>query len=106
LLGKRIWEFWFPNPAYGWFGRSISFMTLLSIPGLFIIWRKNVRLAVFTGAVFILYPLLYYFNVSDYRYRYPILWLSLIFAGYSVSLCAGALKRRTDLLPVSSTGDN
>ena len=88
LTAKRIVEFWFPSPVYGVYGRSIWLVTALSIPGLFLM-RRSLRMR-FMGTVFLVYPCLYYVVVSDYRYRYPILWLSLLPAGYAISL---ALRR-------------
>jgi hypothetical protein len=39
---------------------------------------------VFVLAVGAIYPLMYYIVVSDVRYRYPILFLSLLSAGYFI----------------------
>jgi hypothetical protein len=41
---------------------------------------------------------MYYLIVSDPRYRYPILWLTLLPAGYFLSRLADQLttKRRSD----------
>jgi hypothetical protein len=44
-------------------------------------YRRLPVAAVF-GAIFLLYPLLYYVVVSEERYRLPILWLSCLAAGY------------------------
>jgi hypothetical protein len=33
-----------------------------------------------------IYPLMYYIVVSDLRYRTPVLWLSLLPAGYFLSM--------------------
>ena len=35
-------------------------------------------------AVFVVYPPMYYVVISDPRYRYPILWMSLLGFGYAV----------------------
>ena len=92
LTAQRIVEFWFPSAEYGAYGRAIWLVTALSIPGLFLM-RRNPRIR-FTGAVFLLYPCLYYVVVSDYRYRYPILWLSLLPAGYAISLALRKVRFR------------
>lgn len=88
LTAKRFVEFWFPSPAYGVYGRSVWLVTALSIPGLFLM-RRTPRIP-FIAAVFLLYPCLYYVVVSDYRY--PILWLSLLPAGYAITLAMRKLR--------------
>lgn len=90
LTLRRIAEFWFPNPGYGVYVLGIWVITAISIPGLFLM-RRNPVLK-YLGAVFLLHPCLYYVVVSDYRYRYPILWLSLLPAGYAIS--AALIKLR------------
>jgi len=39
----------------------------------------------FLVAVSTIYPLLFYVVVSDERYRYPLLWVSLLCVGYFLS---------------------
>ena len=56
------------------------------------IYRK-VPVSIYIIAVAAAYPLLYYIVVSDVRYRYPLLWLSLLCAGYLLSDLAGTLCR-------------
>lgn len=79
----RILYFWFPPYEFHPFKMgAIWLATALSIPGL--IWmaveRKQVTL--FIVAVFLIYPFMYYVVVSEVRYRYPVLWLTLLPAGY------------------------
>jgi hypothetical protein len=94
LTTARVVEFWFPNPAYGWYGRSIWLITALSIPGVLYMIRRGVRAIYFVAVVFLTYPCAYYLVVSDYRYRYPILWLSLLVAGYCVeTIRTGAARQ-------------
>jgi hypothetical protein len=81
LTGRRIVEFWFPPDS-----RSACLVTLLSIPGLLLLWKKARPVAGFFTAVFAVYPLLYYLAESVLRYRYPILWLSLLAAGYMIQV--------------------
>jgi hypothetical protein len=83
LTAKRMVGFWFPSADYGIFGFAIGLVTLLSIPG-FVLMERSAHWK-FIAAVFLIYPCLYYVVVSDYRYRYPILWLSLLPAGYAMS---------------------
>jgi hypothetical protein len=83
LTAQRMAEFWFPDLTYGFSGLSIALVTLLSIPGLVLMGQSLQRR--FIAAVFLVYPCLYYVVVSDYRYRYPVLWLSLLPAGHAIS---------------------
>lgn len=79
----RIARFWFPVPTPP--PRAtylIWIITLLSIPGILLLLYRRLPAAAVFGAVFLLYPLLYYVVVSEGRYRLPILWLSCLAAGY------------------------
>ena len=60
----------------------IWIITVLSIPGFLLMLYRRVATAAVFGAIFLLYPLLYYVVVSEGRYRLPILWLSCLTAGY------------------------
>lgn len=44
--------------------------------------RHRQRIGYFIVAVWLIYPTMYYVMVSSDRYRYPILWTSLLPAGY------------------------
>ncbi len=93
LTLARIAQFWFPlqsPPRYSAY--VVWIITLLSIPGFFLMLHRRVPSAVFLGAVFLLYPLPYYVASSALRYRVPILWLSSLTAGYF--LTAVAMRRR------------
>ncbi|MCU1234137.1 MAG: hypothetical protein JWP63_2104 [Candidatus Solibacter sp.] len=97
LTFARFVEFWFPNPgiaprtAY-----AIWIITALSFPGILLMARRRESVAIYTVAVWILYPLLFYVVVSDERYRFPLLWTSLLAAGYFAAhvwsryVCPGA----------------
>jgi hypothetical protein len=93
LTVQRIIEFWFPNPINGYYGGAIGLVTALSAPGLWLMIRRRIQAIALIATVFALYPCLYYLVVSDYRYRYPILWLSLLPAGY----CLLAISDRLHL---------
>jgi hypothetical protein len=108
LTARRILEFWFPPaevipPAYAFsnnFGLAdynqrwmrqqhgvdyaIWIVTGLSICGMALMVFRRQAVVVFVLAVLVVYPLMYYLVVSDVRYRYPVLWLSLLPAGYFV----------------------
>jgi hypothetical protein len=83
LTFARFVEFWFPNPGID--PRSsyaIWFVTALSLPGICLMGRRRECVAIYTVAVWVLYPLMFYLVVSDERYRFPLLWTSLLAAGY------------------------
>jgi 4-amino-4-deoxy-L-arabinose transferase-like glycosyltransferase len=83
LTEARVFEFWFTDPgtapraAY-----AIWLITLLSIPGIVRMVRRKETAALFLGAVWLLYPLMFYVVVSWDRYRFPVLWTSALPAGY------------------------
>jgi hypothetical protein len=86
LTLARIFEFWFTDPgiapraAY-----AIWLITLLSIPGIVLMARRREAGTLFVAAVWLLYPLMFYIVVSCDRYRFPILWTSLLPAGYWIA---------------------
>jgi hypothetical protein len=119
LTAKRALEFWFPatevaptNQAYflkydfapNWVATwvheqnrtayTVWIITALSIPGLILMARRGELVTIFVLVVLAVYPLMYYVMVSDMRYRYPILWLSLLPAGYFVGALGDSLARR------------
>ena len=57
-----------------------------------IVTAASMRVITFLFAVYALYPVMYYVVVSDVRYRYRILWLTLLPAGLFVDVF---LKRET-----------
>lgn len=65
---------------------SIRIATILSIAGFVLMVRNREPVVWFVAAAFVTYPILYYVVVSDMRYRYPILWLTLLSAGYLIRL--------------------
>jgi hypothetical protein len=91
LTTARVAQFWFPldtisdGPVY-----AVWLITLLSIPGMVLMFRRRELAVWFLLSVWLLYPLAYYVVVASDRYRYPILWTSLLPAGY----CVMALVRR------------
>jgi hypothetical protein len=85
LTLERVWDFWFPSPVKSPSSAVVWLVTWLSIPGLILMaWRRE-QATFFVLAVLTVYPLMYYIVVSDARYRYPILWISALAAGYFVS---------------------
>ncbi len=72
---------------------SIWLATILSFFGLVRMLRERQPAVWFLLASLTLYPLVYYITIADIRYRYPLLWLTLMPAGYFV--CALIEGRRT-----------
>jgi len=77
-----------PEQVQGWITQRdvdayvIRFITALSIPGLFIMAWRRMLITAYILAVSMIYPLMYYIVIADMRFRYPVLWLSLLPAGY------------------------
>jgi len=85
LTMDRIREFWFPPLIQSPFKAGMIWAaTILSIPGLILMTYRRERITPFVLSVLLIYPPMYYMVVSDVRYRYPVLWLSLLPAGYLV----------------------
>ena len=80
----RVVEFWFPPLVYGGYAVSCWLITLGSLAGLFLLRRRHATFFYFFLAALAAYPAMYYVVVADIRYRYPILWLSLLAFGYLV----------------------
>jgi len=83
LTLRRVFEFWFPRLGDRAYMTYIIWLaTALSIPGLILMARRREPVTVFAAAVLLIYPMLYYLVFTNVRYRYPVLWLSLLPAGY------------------------
>jgi hypothetical protein len=85
LTFARIREFWFPRRVEHPFKAAVIWAaTILSIPGIVLMARRREGVTLFLLSVLLVYPLMYYVVFSDVRFRYPILWLTLLPAGYFV----------------------
>ena len=85
LINHRFVEFWFPpveESAVKTY--AIWAATALSIPGLLLMAYRREPAFLFLVATLTIYPPLYYVVVSDVRYRYPVLWLSMLATGYAI----------------------
>jgi len=100
LTASRFVEFWFPDPNAYWLRCYVIWaITLLSLPGIVLMLRHGQRIAFFILGVWLIYPPVYYVMVSIDRYRYPILWTSLLPAGYFLAWLS---ERRWPRVPASS----
>lgn len=93
LTLSRIGEFWFPDPDL----YAIWAITLLSIPGIILMAIRRQPLTLFVLTIWVLYPIMYYVVISCDRYRYPILWTSMLPAGYFLAwLLTGPRSRKSE----------
>jgi len=92
LARQRAINFWFPPISSVW-DACVWVLTALSLPGLIVLYRKQADVAGLLAGIGLLYPTMYYFVVSDVRYRYPILWISALCAGYAVFEGVGWARR-------------
>lgn len=91
----RIRDFWFPEMGEHPFESVVIWIsTLLSIPGILLMSLRGERTTLFVLSVLLIYPAMYYIVVSDLRYRIPVLWLSVLPAGYFLSLMIDEVKKR------------
>ena len=88
LTVKRVALFWFPTQGLGHFRRLplvVWGLTLTSFVGLARLWGRRRIAAWVLGGALVAYPLVYYVVQFDPRYRDPILWATLLLAGYAVA---------------------
>jgi hypothetical protein len=95
LTGKRMASFWFPVEAVRPFGSCIAALTAAAGWGFWRLWRDRHPAAAPMLAIAAVYPPVYYLVRFDLRYRYPILWLSILLAAYGISHWRGTAVPRT-----------
>jgi len=84
LTMRRFRLFWLPDVDRAGEAILVWLVTLLSLPGLWAIARKNLVAAKLIAAAWLLFPLIYYAIQFEPRYRFPIYWTSLLPAGYAL----------------------
>ena len=94
LTRRRIAVFWLP--PHFW---AIRVITMLSLLGLVAMVRSAFAPCLFLAGALAVYPVLYYFVQSDVRYRYPIMWISLLAAGYLLDALQHIAASRIKHLP-------
>jgi hypothetical protein len=77
LTMQRFAAFWFPD-------RGVAILTLLSVPGLWLLWRRERAPAMRIGAWLVLFPPVYYLTQWIGRYRTPVLWATMLPAAYAI----------------------
>jgi len=86
LSATRARMFWFPiAEGYPLYAFGIALVTVLSIFGFVLLGMRREPILLFLLAVELLYPILYYLVQNDPRFRAPILWISLLGAGYAMT---------------------
>ena len=88
LTAQRFVLFWFPVKGLAPFRRfpaAIWATTLISVFGLVQLWIRKREIAWFLGGTLLVYPLIYYTVQFEPRYRDPIMWVSLLLAGYGLT---------------------
>ena len=83
LTLQRFRLFWFPDLDSFWQTALVWAITLLSLIGLRLMFRNGLGASVI-ASTWLLFPLMYYISPFEPRYRYPILWTSLLPAGYAL----------------------
>ncbi len=89
LSARRFNLFWLPlngsgNKAELYDDLLICSFTILSIPGGIIIWRKHRFAAYLLFSAMLVYSLPYAFFMNLLRYRFPILWISVLLTAVSL----------------------
>lgn len=100
LTFMRFIAFWLPTETftvhYAGPGRrlervAIYLMTLLSAPGLIILYRRDVKSAAILMSCLVVFPLVYYISEFDARYRYPIMWITFLLGALPITACSKRL---------------
>jgi len=99
LTAERFVAYWMPMetftlPRTGG-GRTeratIYLMTLLSVPGLIMLFRRDLKSAATLASCLVLFPLIYYIVQFVPRYRYPILWITFLLGAMPITACVRKL---------------
>jgi len=112
LTAQRFYAFWFPNEGESLreeFTRrarrrerlAIYLATILSVPGLLAILKAKREVGGILASWLVFFPPIYYIALFEDRYRYPILWVTFVCAGYSLAYFATAVVRRLIAQPIS-----
>ncbi len=99
LTGMRFIAFWFPTESgsihYAGSGRRLErvviyLMTLLSLEGLMILCRLDVKSAAICISCLMLFPLIYYIIQFIDRYRDPIMWMTFLLGAVPITRYLGS----------------
>jgi hypothetical protein len=74
---------------------SIYIMTWLSLAGLWMLARRDIRGAVLCTIWLAFFPLIYYVVQYENRYRYPIMWITFLLGALPISRCINWLWKHS-----------
>jgi hypothetical protein len=106
---RRAEVFWFPSSdgtpwrtllsrkRWLWIW-TVDLATLLSLPGIVLLYWKNWPAAVICAPFLLAYPITYYLIQYDARYRLPIMWVSFVLASIALSSFAAVARGRLMLV--------
>jgi hypothetical protein len=111
LTWRRFLKFWFPYLGSLRYAVPTGILTIFSLAGLALLFRRNRRAAWMLASTLLLYPLVHYFVQFEARYRYPIFWATFLPAAYAIlefiywlrrapQPSASAAKEQDELVPV------
>jgi hypothetical protein len=114
LTTQRFVAFWFPNPSGNPLQQPrlsrtewITYLsTLLSIPGLLLMWRSHRAAALLMMLWLVMFPLVYYLTQFSDRYRRPIFWITLLCSSYLLVELLSPLIHRSVQVPSVQTGED
>jgi len=93
LTLQRIWFFWFPseNGLQGYREQRLRMLALhaLTVASFFDLYqslKRRILSATLLLLVIALFPLIYYLVQFEYRYRYPLLWMTCLLAAEAIRL--------------------
>ena len=84
LTARRLVHFWFPYLGSYRYAIPMGVLTVLSFSGLFWMYREHRQAAWLFASTLLLYPLVHYMVQFEARYRYPILWATLLPASFVI----------------------
>lgn len=101
LTGMRAVTFWFPSetgtrPHYTGYGRRrerglMYLMSLLSVPGLFLLYRKDHTSCALCLVCLLLFPIPYYITQFVFWHNYPVLWMIFLLGSLPIAMLYGRL---------------
>jgi hypothetical protein len=107
LTAERFVAFWLPTETFTlhhytnyrkWERLGIYAMTMLSLPGLFLLYRRDPKSWVIAMSCLSVFPLTYYVIQSEYRYRYPVLWVSFLLGALPIRALVASMSTETSLV--------
>jgi len=102
MTGQRFMAFWFPGTLGGPIQQTgewewvTDLFTVLSIPGLVLLWRTNRYAAAALGLWLVCFPPIYFVIQFDPRYRHPVLWATFVAGAYLVTSLASLIMNRVE----------